>query len=426
MGKPNKKLQNERELRGWSQQSVATAVGTDFKRVSAWETGANTPSPYYREKLCTLFGKDARELGFLDNEEVADPPSLESTDIFQKSSSTTNIDLSGMHPIQLVVPNGTPPIAQPDHRSNDTPVIVILHRGNGADTILPQETNAAQGDLPTIQTLPGEPLPTDSATWFSEKLVQIIFLVNQQCAELCTDFQKILDWELTMFDDLLPFYDADEFHLSRRNALLVIAALPKGLLGMAQHEQKAERMQAEILPPCAASVTACWHLMKGKEITVVERAVSRYFSLLLTWANQSSKYQRSAAYLAAQSCMLMGLVELHRSQFSKWLSYCQQAVKHAKISKDRTLHVYALVFLGSALKENGQLVAMLQTHQEAARYLEEVMPLVRSKVLAELARSHARNGHVHEALHYICQAREVFPGEVGDIPCFVAADCGIF
>jgi transcriptional regulator with XRE-family HTH domain len=64
--KPNKKLQHERELRGWSQQNVAEAIGTDFKRISAWENGTNQPSPYYRAKLCEIFGKNAQELGFLD------------------------------------------------------------------------------------------------------------------------------------------------------------------------------------------------------------------------------------------------------------------------------------------------------------------------------------------------------------------------
>src|SRR5690348_1717394 len=64
--KPNRKLQHEREIRGWSQQKVASEIDTDEKRVGIWERGESTPSPYYRQKLCQLFGKNAQELGFLD------------------------------------------------------------------------------------------------------------------------------------------------------------------------------------------------------------------------------------------------------------------------------------------------------------------------------------------------------------------------
>ena len=64
--KPNRKLQHEREIRGWSQQKVASEIDADEKRVGIWERGESTPSPYYRQKLCQLFGKNAQELGFLD------------------------------------------------------------------------------------------------------------------------------------------------------------------------------------------------------------------------------------------------------------------------------------------------------------------------------------------------------------------------
>jgi transcriptional regulator with XRE-family HTH domain len=63
---PNTKLRSERELRGWSQEDLAEKVGTTQKIVSRWERGESTPLPYYRAKLCTLFSKNAQELGFLD------------------------------------------------------------------------------------------------------------------------------------------------------------------------------------------------------------------------------------------------------------------------------------------------------------------------------------------------------------------------
>lgn len=69
---PNNRLRHERELRGWSQSKVASELGTNTDRISRWESGESKVSPYYREKLIELFGKDAKELGFLDNETLDD------------------------------------------------------------------------------------------------------------------------------------------------------------------------------------------------------------------------------------------------------------------------------------------------------------------------------------------------------------------
>ena len=64
-------LKQERELRGWSLQKVADTLGITPRTVSRWEHGTAMPYPHYREQLCVLFGKNARELGLLSqgNEE---------------------------------------------------------------------------------------------------------------------------------------------------------------------------------------------------------------------------------------------------------------------------------------------------------------------------------------------------------------------
>lgn len=68
---PNQLLKAERELRGWSQKYVADQIGADHYYLSRWEHGSAFPSPYYRQKLCALFGKNARELGLLRAEAPA-------------------------------------------------------------------------------------------------------------------------------------------------------------------------------------------------------------------------------------------------------------------------------------------------------------------------------------------------------------------
>jgi tetratricopeptide (TPR) repeat protein/transcriptional regulator with XRE-family HTH domain len=79
-------LRAERELRGWSQAKLAEAVGSTPRNVSRWEKGQTLPHPYYREQLCLLFGKNARELGLLGDageeqpEETPQPSSIQSVD----------------------------------------------------------------------------------------------------------------------------------------------------------------------------------------------------------------------------------------------------------------------------------------------------------------------------------------------------------
>ncbi|MFL5625265.1 MAG: helix-turn-helix domain-containing protein [Ktedonobacteraceae bacterium] len=66
---PNHLLRQERELRGWSQKYVAEQIDAADYYISRWECGSASPSPHYRRKLCALFGKNAKELGLLQDEQ---------------------------------------------------------------------------------------------------------------------------------------------------------------------------------------------------------------------------------------------------------------------------------------------------------------------------------------------------------------------
>ncbi|HLZ59034.1 MAG TPA: NB-ARC domain-containing protein [Ktedonosporobacter sp.] len=67
--KPNVRLKYERTIRGWTQARVAQEIDTSVKNIGRWERGSSSPYPYFREKLCKLFGKNALELGFVEDEE---------------------------------------------------------------------------------------------------------------------------------------------------------------------------------------------------------------------------------------------------------------------------------------------------------------------------------------------------------------------
>jgi transcriptional regulator with XRE-family HTH domain len=76
MPTPNEQLKRERQLRGWSQVVVAEKLGgiPDYY-ISRWERGEVSPSPFYQQQLCTIFGKTAEELGFLQTKK-AEPITL--------------------------------------------------------------------------------------------------------------------------------------------------------------------------------------------------------------------------------------------------------------------------------------------------------------------------------------------------------------
>ena len=100
-------LKVERELRGWSQARVAEAVGTNVRTVSRWEQRQSVPYPYYRELLCELFAKDARELGLLEETDEGSPQGTR--------SPTHPLGLPLLDPTMSVTPGGSDRLVGREH-----------------------------------------------------------------------------------------------------------------------------------------------------------------------------------------------------------------------------------------------------------------------------------------------------------------------
>ena len=108
-GQPNVALREQRLLHGWSHQYVADAIrtlceqdnqptGITADMISKWERGLHTPSRFYQEKLCRLFGMNAPDLGFIHlprNELSAEiSPSAHVRDrVLLKKACSQSIDL---------------------------------------------------------------------------------------------------------------------------------------------------------------------------------------------------------------------------------------------------------------------------------------------------------------------------------------------
>jgi eukaryotic-like serine/threonine-protein kinase len=143
MVKPNLQLKQERELRGWSQAKVAQEIGTSAKIVSRWERGTSLPSPYFRERLCLLFGKDALALGLLQQE---------GRDSDQEREEEPNV--TQMLPLSALIPVEEPPPAAS---------VVTMPHSVRALAALPQEEPLPAAPVVTMQL--SHPVTTRRERW---------------------------------------------------------------------------------------------------------------------------------------------------------------------------------------------------------------------------------------------------------------------
>lgn len=60
-----KRISYERNLRGWTRDTLAEILGVYKTYIGRWEREEVLPLPFYRQRLCELFGKTAQELGFI-------------------------------------------------------------------------------------------------------------------------------------------------------------------------------------------------------------------------------------------------------------------------------------------------------------------------------------------------------------------------
>ena len=136
---PNVLLKAEREGRGWSQKYVADQLGAAHYYLSRWERGTTFPSPYYRQKLCELFGKNAKELGLL-------PPG--SPTRVQESAPT----ISGQQGEEQADPA----------RAIHDPAVLLFLAGNQESLV--ERKDPALQDKNTVISPPGQSsLPSESA-----------------------------------------------------------------------------------------------------------------------------------------------------------------------------------------------------------------------------------------------------------------------
>ncbi len=365
----NEKLLIARTRKSWSQRKAAAEIGVDHKTYLNWENGITVPQPYYRERLCTVFGATLEELGYGFLVEL---------------------------------------VAQEPHSSQATVVENTPEREEYVYIFQDQK---------------------DWSTWFGLKLAHILNVIrlwSRQNEDFVGEIQAIVDQEIKMMDETLEQFHIDEQNMSRRQALITVAALPTMLLW--QTGLMADAVAEEFLSQSAASITACWHLLRGKGLAAVSEIVPKFAPVLRTLALRPSRYQQAAARLATQMSILQAILAMHSLNVSAREAYCHDTIRYSDIAKDSRLQAAARMYLGYTLSfcywprkpENA-----IPIFQQALHALDNEESLIRSDILMGIAEAYAQCKEERQALHYIGLAQEHFPTYPEHDQSFIYAECGL-
>ena len=208
---------------------------------------------------------------------------------------------------------------------------------------------------------------------------------------------------------------------TRRQSFSVIVGLPAILLGLAENAGAALApiIAEEALPLYTASVPAAFALYFAGGQSEVERALPGYLSHLATLAQQPSKHQQPAAALGAQAYALDSLLLVQHEDLKAALKSSQQAIEYAKFAADP--NIIAATLLRQAwiywyLKRPAQI---LQLHQQAMQYINQITPLQKGRIYIGLAETYAELGKEQEALRFIGLAEDTFPDHPEADPAFL-------
>jgi tetratricopeptide (TPR) repeat protein len=275
--------------------------------------------------------------------------------------------------------------------------------------------------------------PADSSEWplwFGVRLAQIISLVDnwQGSTAQFDPLQDLLHQEILLFDATAPDsqHPAGVFHaLSRRQTLVTLAALPlalgksgAALVGTLSSDAATE----SFLSRCAASLTACWHLLRGSDLPTVNQMISGYMVALEGIARQHSRYQPAAARLVSQAHRISGIIALHRDKLKIREYHCRQALHYATIASDASSQASALISLASTHFYNSDPIQAVAVYEQTFGLEAGMPPLQRSRAQAELSVVYGQLGREQDAMRSAGLAEELYPDNPENDRSFLYAE----
>jgi tetratricopeptide (TPR) repeat protein len=257
--------------------------------------------------------------------------------------------------------------------------------------------------------------------WFGLRLAHMLAVIDNWQGS-CVDsegLQTLLHQEILMFDAVTPEYCEPAHILSRRQALVTLSALPMTITtGNLSRAAAAESFVAR----CAASLTACWHLLRGSDLYSVDQMLSAFLLELEGIAQQQSAHQRAAARLASQAHRICGIIALHHDHLKMREYHCKQALRYATLATDVNSQVSALVSLASTYFYDADPAKAVDVYEHALSHESAMSPLQRSRVHAELAVVYGQLGQECKAFQSIELAENLYPRHPEQDPSFLFAE----
>lgn len=103
--------------------------------------------------------------------------------------------------------------------------------------------------------------------------------------------QLLVDREMLLFDVVAQDSEDPSHAFSRRQALATLAALPVAFTAPLRNTQLTGSGTAGFVSRCAASLTACWHMLRGSDLRAVSRILPAYMLRLETVAQGHSQWR---------------------------------------------------------------------------------------------------------------------------------------
>jgi tetratricopeptide (TPR) repeat protein len=264
--------------------------------------------------------------------------------------------------------------------------------------------------------------------WFGIRLAQLISAIDGWGGPItrADSIQMFLDEEILLFDTTaseISGPDQTAYGLARRQVLVSLAALPVALT-VSNVTETRDRSAARslFLSRCAASVTACWHLLRGSDLPTVGKILETYLLPLEGIAHRQSKYRQAAAGLASQAHRISGIIALHRNQLRRREHHCKRALYYATVASDTSSEASALISLASTYfyQSDPEQAALIY---ERASALENRMPrLQRSRVHAELSVVYGQLNREQDTVRSAELAERLYPDHPEQDPSFLYAE----
>ncbi len=271
----------------------------------------------------------------------------------------------------------------------------------------------------------------DCATWFSLKIAESVTLIQQWygMATFCHELQYRVDQEIKTLDMLKLHYPSSEYTLSRRTFLVALATLPTTLLSSLKQGSKLTLILEELLPQCAASLTACWHLSGGSHLEVIGPILDSYLPVLISVVKQTTAYREITASLIAQIYSLKAILAWHLTDLDDAEAFCIQALHYSDHAKNSNLRLTALNQHALISYYGQHFEQALTKSREAAATLrltsdKHIFPIVQGRVFMYLAAIQAQQNEkgAEQTLEKAHNAFALQAASTDPVPLY--ADCG--